>query len=355
MLNAQVDKAAAAETPARDRARDRENELDAQRASDGVAQALATLLRALAAQDYRFVTTTPLTHQRILSRRAGDAASTLRDVFGWNMQFDQALLGAELLDAMGRAGALLVKNGRMQSAVRVSTIGEQLFLHSAYPTLDDDAVFFGPDTYRFVRFMEQALASEPGQPGRRPPSPLRLLDVGCGSGAGAVMLAQWLGRRGIRTAATMNDINPRALRLAAVNAQVAGVAATLALGDALNAVAGQFDLIISNPPYMADPRHRAYRDGGAGLGRALSVSIVAQALPRLASGGRLLMYTGVAMTGGIDPFLREVSPLLEAAGCEWSYGEIDPDVFGEELESPDYAQAERIAAVGLIARRGLDA
>lgn len=334
---------------------ERENALATDRdggPADSKAEALATLLRTLAAQDYRFVTTTPLTHRRILARRAGELASGLRDVFGWNMPFDRSLPGTELLDAMSRAGALFAKGERLQSAVRVATMGEQLFLHSAYPTLDDDAVFFGPDTYRFVRFMEQALASDPGEPGRGPSSPLRLLDVGCGSGAGAIMLAQWLGRRGIRTAVTMNDINPRALRLAAVNAQVAGVAVTLAQGDALNAVAGQFDLIISNPPYMADPRRRAYRDGGDRLGRALSVAIVAQAVPRLAPRGRLLMYTGVAMTGGTDPFLREVAPLLQAAGCEWSYGEIDPDVFGEELESPGYAQAERIAAVGLFARRG---
>jgi hypothetical protein len=31
-----------------------------------------------------------------------------------------------------------------------------------------------------------------------------------------------------------------------------------------------------------------------------------------------------------------------------SYAEIDPDIFGEELDSPGYEQVERIAAVGAV-------
>jgi hypothetical protein len=33
-----------------------------------------------------------------------------------------------------------------------------------------------------------------------------------------------------------------------------------------------------------------------------------------------------------------------------TYEELDPDVFGEELEQAQYAQVERIAAVGLRVR-----
>ena len=43
--------------------------------------------------------------------------------------------------------------------------------------------------------------------------------------------------------------------------------------------------------------------------------------------------------------------MLERAGCPFSYREIDPDVFGEELDAPAYAHAERIAAVALVASR----
>ena len=79
--------------------------------------------------------------------------------------------------------------------------------------------------------------------------------------------------------------------------------------------------------------------------------IAVDALTRLLPGGQLLLYTGVAIVDGKDPFLDELLPLLRSAEFEWSYSEIDPDVFGEELDQPVYAQVDRIAAVGLIAKR----
>ena len=87
------------------------------------------------------------------------------------------------------------------------------------------------------------------------------------------------------------------------------------------------------------------------LGLALSVRIGQEALARLAPGGRLLLYTGVAIVGGVDAFLIDMQPLLTDARFKWSYTEIDPDVFGEELEQPAYAHVERIAAVGLTVTR----
>jgi hypothetical protein len=65
----------------------------------------------------------------------------------------------------------------------------------------------------------------------------------------------------------------------------------------------------------------------------------------------LILYTGVAMTSQSDPFLSTIIPLLAGANCTWSYEEIDSDVFGEELETPAYLHAHRIAAVGLVVRR----
>ena len=80
--------------------------------------------------------------------------------------------------------------------------------------------------------------------------------------------------------------------------------------DVLGSVEGQFDLIIANPPYMNDSQHRAYRDGGGALGEALSLRIVREALPRLEKAGSLVLYTGVAMVAGTDPFLESIQPLL---------------------------------------------
>ena len=73
---------------------------------------------------------------------------------------------------------------------------------------------------------------------------------------------------------------------------------------------------------------------------------------RLAPGGTLLLYTGSAVCGGVDGFRALLIARLEAAGLEWDYREIDPDVFGEELLEPAYAGADRIAAVVVTARRG---
>jgi hypothetical protein len=79
--------------------------------------------------------------------------------------------------------------------------------------------------------------------------------------------------------------------------------------------------------------------------------LATQSLPRLAPGGRLLLYTGIAIVRGVDEFLLDLKPALDDAGMEWRYQELDPDVFGEELERDVYRDVDRIAAVGLEARR----
>ncbi|MFS2166572.1 methyltransferase [Variovorax sp. Varisp62] len=309
----------------------------------------AGVLRQVAATDYRFTTVTPLTHQRVLARRGREPGATLRDIFGWNLPFEAGAVPPELLAGMEQAGIVRHTGSLLRSTVRIASLGDDLFFHSAYPTVEENAVFFGPDTHRFGRFIRDTLNP------RKTKQPLRVLDVGCGSGAGGIAVARALAAMDAPCTIVMNDINPLALEYTAVNAEAAGIPVTLAQGDALSAVEGDFDLIVSNPPYLDDAAQRAYRHGGARLGRALGVRIAAESLKRLAPGGQLLLYTGVAMVDGEDPFLAEIRPLLTASGFEWSYAEIDPDVFGEELERPVYAHIDRIAAVGLVATRTAEA
>lgn len=116
-----------------------------------------------------------------------------------------------------------------------------------------------------------------------------------------------------------------------------------------------FDLIAANPPFMVDADERIYCHGGGTLGEGLSLAIVEASLARLAPGGRLVLYTCVAIVDGADPFLARAAELADAARCTWRYRELDPDVFGGELgdELHTAANTERIAAVALIVTRPL--
>ena len=209
---------------------------------------------------------------------------------------------------------------------------------------DADAVFFGPDTYRFAGLIESELQRE------ALPGDARILDVGCGAGPGGMVAA--LASESARPALVLADINPQALVHASANAALAGLGRVTVLQSDLYARApGEFDLIVANPPYLVDASERTYRHGGGPLGGGLSERIVAQGLPRLAPGGRLVLYTGAAMLEGRDPLFDALQPVLAASGCSWRYRELDPDVFGEELDALAYQQAERIAAVALVAQR----
>jgi methylase of polypeptide subunit release factors len=305
-------------------------------------QALLGLLRYLQDEGYDFITPTPATHARVLARPAPrQAAGDLRDAFGWNRPFPAALLPSALLQQLQAAGVLYGEGALRRSRIRVASLGEHLLLHSAFPTDADDAVFFGPDSYRFVSAIEAHLQQRQ--------TPLqRAADIGCGAGPGALCIA----RHAPQAQVLGVDINPAALELARLNATFAG-ADHLQLGesDLCTALQGEFDLIVANPPYMLDPAARTYRHGGGELGLGLSLRIVEAALPRLSPGGSLLLYTGVAMRAGEDPLLASLGPALQRSGASWDYRELDPDVFGEELENPAYADVERIAAVVLEVRR----
>ncbi len=150
----------------------------------------------------------------------------------------------------------------------------------------------------------------------------------------------------------MTDINDKALHFSEVNVAAAGLANVVAVKSSiLDDVDGEFDLIVSNPPYLNDPLGRAYRNGGGPLGSALSLDIAKCAMTRLAAGGSLLLYTGAPIIGGNDLFLEAIRAMLAGSGLTWTYQEVDPDVFGEELDTPAYREADRIAAVVLIARK----
>jgi methylase of polypeptide subunit release factors len=293
---------------------------------------LAELLSYLKAVDYQFTTVTPATHAKVLAKRA-KRPLTLRDIFGWNRPFELTEISPTALALLQSADALEASDGKVRSKVRVAKLGDDLLLHSAFPTDDVQSVFFGPDTYRFARFLQHHL---PHRGGAR-----WLVDMGAGSGAGAIAAAKGRGC----TRVTLIDVNEKALKLAVINAAAAGVQAETLVSDAIPTGA---QLVIANPPYMIDPAARAYRHGGGLWGGAVALDWVTQALRFLAPRGLMLLYTGAAYVDGEAPLITRIELACLDAGATLSLEEIDPDVFGDELEGPLYAEVERIAAIGMI-------
>jgi len=305
--------------------------------------ALVGLGRILQKRGYRFIAVTPGTHERLLRREA--KSTSLESIFGWSRPFEADEIERDLMELLVQADAIKVASGKCKSKVRFATVGDSLFVHSAFPTTEKDSVFFGPDTYRFVRFLRSALADITTR------KVLRLVDIGAGSGVGGITAAKALGGS---TDLVLADINRTALAFSAVNATLNELPETkTVLSDVLMGLEEAADVIIANPPYLVDEDHRLYRDGGGELGMALALRIVAESMAKLVPGGRLILYSGAPVVDGTDALLESLQAVLQLYASDFVYEEIDPDVFGEELDKPAYAHVDRIAAVGLtVIKRG---
>ena len=108
---------------------------------------------------------------------------------------------------------------------------------------------------------------------------------------------------------------------------------------------GNFDLIFANPPYLMDSAERQHRHGGNELdGTDLAFDILKQGITHLSKNGSLFLYTGVAIRSSGNNFLVAVDAWIENyPSFKYTYEEIDPDVFGEELDEMAYQQIDRIA------------
>ena len=285
---------------------------------------LVRLGQLLRESGYEFTTITPESHARVNARRGNERARTLRDVFGWSRPFDRSLLASEMLSLLEKANAI----DEDRSKVRYSTDGDFLFVHSAFPTTDSNSVFFGPDTYRYLKLLR-----------RLKPSAKHAVDVGCGSGAGGIVIAGRCER------VILADINPLALEYAQVNVELNGIRnAEVIQSDVLQGVEGPIDLVISNPPYLMDTKARLYRDGGGRFGEGLSIEIVRQAVGRAE---RLILYTASAIVDGVDTFRAAIDTVLRPRSSVIGYEELDPVVFGEELSRDVYSSVDRLAVIAL--------
>jgi release factor glutamine methyltransferase len=165
-----------------------------------------------------------------------------------------------------------------------------------------------------------------------------VLDLGTGSGAVALAIAHACPQAQV----CASDISPDALAVAQANAQRLGLGLRVqfALGEWLQPWAGQrFDLIVSNPPYVAEPdphwpglRHEprlALAAGPDGLD-ALRW-LVAHAAEHLNPGGWLLLEHGHDQADAVQTLMREqgwqqVQSRLDEAGIRRCTGAGTPGV-----------------------------
>lgn len=141
----------------------------------------------------------------------------------------------------------------------------------------------------------------------------RLLDLGTGSGC---LLLAILSERPEAFGVGV-DLSPEALAIARLNAERLGVAqrAAFVVSDWASALDGTFDVIISNPPYIADgdlqglapevghePR-LALTGGLDGLDAYRAIARQAPALMR--AGGWICLEVGVGQAGPVAALLRE--------------------------------------------------
>ena len=142
----------------------------------------------------------------------------------------------------------------------------------------------------------------------------RILDVGTGSGAIAVALAQKLPDAQI----TAVDLSAPALTVARGNAERNRVADRIRFveGDLLAPVAGeQFEVIVSNPPYVAesdraqlDVEVRDYEPGlalFAGSGLDIYRRLIPDARTALVAGGFLVLEIGSGQDAAVAGLLAE--------------------------------------------------
>ena len=144
----------------------------------------------------------------------------------------------------------------------------------------------------------------------------RVLDVGTGSGAIALAIA----RERPRAVITATDISQESLKIAQENAERHEMAERIQTleGDLLEPVAGAtFDLVVSNPPYLAEserkslPPELAHEPERALFAGADGLAVLA----RLASGVGAVLAPGAGVALEIAPAqARDVARMLEAAG-----------------------------------------
>jgi release factor glutamine methyltransferase len=148
----------------------------------------------------------------------------------------------------------------------------------------------------------------------REAGPLRIIDIGTGCGAIGVVLAAEIPAALV----TATDISRGALAVARRNADRYGVAGRMEFleGHLFAPVVGEFDIIVSNPPYIPDDLYpllpegiRAFEPREALIagpdGAAFYREIIREGAGRLKPGGRIFLEIGEGQKGLVEALFRE--------------------------------------------------
>lgn len=218
-------------------------------------------------------------------------------------------------DELERARALVARRARREPLQYI--LGEWGFRRLTL-TVDRRALIPRPETETLVERALAAIAALPAP---------RVLDVGTGTGAIALAIAD----EHPGAVVTALDVSEDALALAAENVERTGLAVTLAFGDFRAELPdGPWDLVVSNPPYIADrdraalePEVRDHEPGLALYSEDAYAVLVPAAVPVLARGGALAVEVG-------DGQAADVAVLFEREG------------FVEVIVTRDLAGRERV-------------
>jgi release factor glutamine methyltransferase len=238
-----------------------------------------------------------------LSRTARlDAEVLLRHVLGWDLSALLAHPERTLSqEELANYESLVLRRMAHEPVQHIT--GEQEFFGLAMK-VTPDVLIPRPETEHLVEAVLERVDQD---------LPLRIVDIGTGSGAIAIALAVHLPNAEL----TAVDISPDALEVARQNAGRHGVAGRIRFlhGDLLSGLGAEvFDVVVSNPPYIAEsetlePQVRDFEPRLALYAGPTGIEVYERLIPQahaaLKPGGWLMLEIGYGQEPSLENLLRE--------------------------------------------------